>query len=154
VSTFDLEGVRSRHLDPRHLDPVRLARTILHAGHVLIDLDAALQEIQRLEVQLLQTERERDQLRAEGAHMNGEVALLRDENRALGEQTTAEETRADIVRWMRRTADQYAEQSELVGHGLANVWRIIATLIAEERDLPSVVEAWRPTHTESTRSAL
>jgi hypothetical protein len=32
----------------------------------------------------------------------------------------------------------------LVGHGLANVWRIIATLIAEERDLPSVVEAWRP----------
>jgi hypothetical protein len=138
-SSFDLDDVRYRHLDP-----VRLAGTTLHEGHVLFDLYEALKEIQRLEWKLLQTERERDQLRAEGERLNGEVELLRAENRALGEQTTSEETRADIVRWMRKTADQYAEQSELVGHGLANVWRIIATLIAEERDLPSVVEAWRP----------
>ena len=86
--------------------------------------------------------------------LEDEVELLRSENRALGEQETPEETRAGIVRWMRQTADQYAAQAELVGPGLANVWRIIATLIAEERDLPSVVGAWRPTRTESTRSAL
>jgi len=137
-SSFDLDDVTYRHLDP-----ARLAGTTLHAGHVLVDLDAALQEIQRLEAQLLQTERACARLRAEGERLNGEVELLRSENRALGEQPSPEETRAGIVRWMRRTADQYAEQSELVGHGLANVWRVIATLIAEERDLPSVVEAWR-----------
>jgi len=184
-SSFDLDDVTYRHLDP-----VRLAGTTLHAGHVLVDLDAALQEIQRLEAQLLQTERACDRLRAEGERLNGEVErltermvrartypevsrveigspadreirrledeveLLRSENRALGEQETPEETRAGIVRWMRNTAAEYAEQSEVVGLGLANIWRIIATLIAEERDhaisLPEAVvaparcsETWR-----------
>jgi hypothetical protein len=135
VNTFDTDDVRYRHLDP-----ARLAGTTLHQGHVLVDLGAACDAVDRLDQQnreLRAQQREIERLRAE-------VALLRSENRALGEQTTSEETRGDIVRWMRRTADQYAEQSELVGHGLANVWRIIATLIAEERDLPSVVGAWRP----------
>ena len=114
---------------------------------------SADQEMQRLKAQLLQTERLGASAAREIARLKDEVELLRAENRALGEQTTSEETRADIVRWMRRTADHYAEQSELVGHGLANVWRIIATLIAEERDLPSMVGAWRPARTESTQSA-
>lgn len=148
-SSFDLDDVHFRHFNP-----ARLAGTTLHAGHVLFDLDAALKEIQRLQCHGLKTERECGRLRAEGERLNDEVELLRAENRALGEQTTSEETRADIVRWMRKTADQYAEQSERVGHGLANVWRVIATLIAEERDLPSMVGAWRPARTESTRSAL
>ena len=82
--------------------------------------------------------------------LEDEVELLRSENRALGEQETPEETRAGIVRWMRQTADQYAAQAELVGPGLANVWRIIATLIAEERDLPSAVGAWQPTRCRET----
>jgi hypothetical protein len=174
-SSFDLDDVRYRHLDP-----VRLAGTTLHEGHVLVDLDAALEEIQRLYCLCLKTERECGRLRTEGARLNGEVErltermvrarthpevsrveigssadreirrledeveLLRSENRALGEQETPEETRAGIVRWMRKTADQYAAQAELVGPGLANVWRVIATLIAEERDLPSVVGAWQP----------
>ena len=100
-SSFDLDDVRYRHLDP-----VRLAGTALHEGHVLFDLDAALKEIQRLQCHGLKTERECGRLRAEGERLNDEVELLRAENRALGEQTTSEETRADIVRWMRRTADQ------------------------------------------------
>jgi hypothetical protein len=174
-SSFDLDDVRYRHLDP-----ARLAGTTLHEGHVLFDLYEALKEIERLQWHGLQTEGECGRLRAEGARLNGEVErltermvrarthpevsrveigssadreirrledeveLLRSENRALGEQETPEETRAGIVRWMRKTADQYAAQAELVGPGLANVWRVIATLIAEERDLPSVVGAWQP----------
>ena len=181
-SSFDLDDVHFRHFNP-----VRLAGTTLHEGHVLFDLDAALKEIQRLQCLGLQTERECGRLRAEGERLNSEVErltermvrtrthpevsrveigssadreirrledeveLLRSENRALGEQETPEETRAGIVRWMRKTADQYAAQAELVGPGLANVWRVIATLIAEERDLPSGVtkqpercsETWR-----------
>lgn len=129
-SSFDLDDVTYRHLDP-----ARLAGTTLHAGHVLVDLDAALQEIQRLEAQLLQTERACARLRAEGERLEDEVELLRSENRALGEQTTAEEARAGIVRWMQQTADQYSAQSELVGLGLSTVWRIIAHLIEEKCDL-------------------
>lgn len=82
--------------------------------------------------------------------LEDEVELLRSENRALGEQETPEETRAGIVRWMRKTADQYAAQAELVGPGLANVWRIIATLIAEERDLPSAGVPEQPTRCSET----
>jgi len=70
-SSFDLDDVKYRHLDP-----ARLAGTTLHAGHVLVDLDAALQEIQRLEAQLLQTERACARLRAEGERLNGEVERL------------------------------------------------------------------------------
>jgi hypothetical protein len=184
-SSFDLDDVRHRHLDP-----VRLAGTTLHAGHVLVDLDAALQEIQRLQCLCLKAERTSGQLRAEGERLNSEVErltermvrarthpevsrveigspadreirrledeveLLRSENRALGEQETPEETRAGIVRWMRNTAAEYARHADIVGAGLGNVWSIIATLIAEERDhaisLPEAVvaparcnETWR-----------
>ena len=77
--------------------------------------------------------------------LEDEVELLRSENRALGEQETPEETRAGIVRWMRNTAAGYAQDSDIVGAGLGNVWSIIANLIAEERDrqitLPEAVVA-------------
>ena len=164
-SSFDLDDVRHRHLDP-----ARLAGTTLHEGHVLFDLYEALKEIERLQWHGLQTERECGRLRAEGARLNSEVErltermvrarthpevskveigssadreirrledeveLLRSENRALGEQETPEETRAGIVRWMRNTAAGYAQDSDIVGAGLGNVWSIIANLIAEERD--------------------
>ena len=70
-SSFDLDDVRYRHLDP-----VRLAGTTLHEGHVLFDLDAALKEIQRLQCHGLKTERECGRLRAEGERLNDEVERL------------------------------------------------------------------------------
>lgn len=36
---------------------------------------------------------------------------------------------ADIVAWMRVTADIYADAADLVGDGYAVTWRIIADLI-------------------------
>jgi len=46
--------------------------------------------------------------------------------------------RDSIVTWMRRTADQYAEASDLVGDAYAVTWRIIADLIEKKEDKSGV----------------
>ena len=43
--------------------------------------------------------------------------------------TTNDARVADIVAWMRATADVYADAADLVGDGYAVTWRIIADLI-------------------------
>ena len=50
----------------------------------------------------------------------------------------AESERDSIVTWMRRTADQYAEASDLVGDAYAVTWRIIADLIEKKEDKSGV----------------
>lgn len=42
--------------------------------------------------------------------------------------------RDGIVAWMRRTAERYAQEADLVGDGYAVTWRIIADLIENKAD--------------------
>jgi hypothetical protein len=91
----DTDLLRSRHLSPEHL----LGLT-LYEGHVLVDLAAACDEIDRLRACL-----------------------------SAAPPADADRHREQVVAWLRGVADQYAAHSELVGDGLANVWRIVATLV-------------------------
>jgi hypothetical protein len=90
----------TERLRARHLAPERLLGLTLHEGHVLVDLAAACDTIDQLRARLADTP-----------------------------VTQADAHRAQVVRWMRGVADQYAEHAELVGDGLSNVWRIIATMV-------------------------
>jgi hypothetical protein len=91
----DTDLLRSRHLSSEHL----LGLT-LYEGHVLADLSAACDEIDRLRACL-----------------------------ASEPVTEATVHRARVVAWMRDVADQYASHAELVGTGLSNVWRTVALLV-------------------------